>query len=174
VNRDDTLTILSTGGTFNKIYNPLTGALEIDPEARALRQIMERWRCRFELRTLIHKDSLEMDDRDRRQLAQAVAECPGAKILIVHGTDTMEHSARYLTERFGSERQILLTGAMVPYSIDPVEATANLASAVGWMKGSERRGVFLALHGLILPEGAIYKDREAGYFRPRLHKGEKG
>jgi len=84
VNPDDTLTILSTGGTFNKIYNPLTGTLEIDPEARALRQIMERWLCRFELRTLIHKDSLEMDDRDREELARAVAECPGTKILIVH------------------------------------------------------------------------------------------
>jgi len=41
----------------------------------------------------------------------------------------MDRSARTLAERFGEERQILLTGAMVPYSVDPVEATANLASA---------------------------------------------
>jgi len=166
VNRNDTLTVLSVGGTFNKIYAPLTGALEIDPEARALRQIMERWLCRFELHTLIHKDSLEMDDRDREELARAVAECRSDSILIIHGTDTMEKSAQVLAEHFSHERQILLTGAMVPYSIDPVEATANLASAVGWIRGSNQRGVFIGMHGLILPHDRITKDRKAGIFRP--------
>ena len=33
------LLIISTGGTFNKIYNPKNGILEIDKEATALKEL---------------------------------------------------------------------------------------------------------------------------------------
>ncbi len=161
------ITVFSTGGTFNKIYNPLSGQLEIDPEARALREISRRWHCAMEIQTLLHKDSLEMDDADRRELAEAIRRSPHTKILVVHGTDTMDQSAAYLAETFGLSRQIVLTGAMVPYSIDPVEATANFASGLGWLLSGGTPGIHIAMHGLILPYERIVKERQIGYFVPR-------
>jgi L-asparaginase len=166
VNSLPQIAVFSTGGTFNKVYNPLTGTLEIDPEAKALRRIMERWLCRFELHTLLHKDSLDLDDADRETLARAIRRCPAPKILVVHGTDTIDRTAAFLARTVG-ERPVLLTGAMVPYSIDPVEATANFASAVGWLLGCDTPGVRIAMHGRILPYDEIVKDREKGRFVPK-------
>jgi len=157
------ITILSTGGTFNKIYDPIAGELRVDPDSRALRDLLDRWQCRAELINLIGKDSLEMEERDREEIARRVAKERGKKILIVHGTDTMDRTARYLAERF-ADRVIVLTGAMIPYSIDPVEATANFASAIGWLQGNDTPGVRIAMHGLILPWERITKDRKNGIF----------
>jgi len=167
MNRLAEISIFSTGGTFNKIYNPLNGRLEIDPEANALRSIAEKWLCHFDIHPLIHKDSLEMTDRDREELAAAVDGSPNRKILIIHGTDTIDRTAAHLAKVFGDSRQILLTGAMIPFSIDPVEATANFASAAGWLLGNDTPGLFIAIHGLLLPYDRIVKDREAGRFVKR-------
>jgi L-asparaginase len=166
MNQIPRLAIFSTGGTFNKVYNPLTGALEIDASSRAIETIMEKWLCRFELHNLIHKDSLDLDDADREELAQAILASDREKVLVIHGTDTIDQTAAFLDGRI-SDRQLLLTGAMIPYSIDPVEATANFASAVGWLLGNDTPGVHIAMHGLILPHQAIYKNREKGIFLPR-------
>lgn len=39
--------IISTGGTFNKVYNPKTGALDIDKSSNALKTIASKWLCEF-------------------------------------------------------------------------------------------------------------------------------
>ncbi len=163
MNSIESVTLLSTGGTFNKIYDPIAGELRVDPTARAVVKIAEAWRCRLKLVPIIGKDSLEMDEKDREEIAQSIREEKNRKILIIHGTDTIDKSAAYLAERF-RDRQILLTGAMIPWSIDPVEATANLASALGWMLGNETSGTYIAMHGLILPHDRIVKERKQGLF----------
>ena len=160
------IALFSTGGTFNKVYNPLTGILEIDPEAKALKRIMEHWLCRFELHDLLHKDSLEMDDADRELLARAILGSEARKILVVHGTDTIDRTAAALARRI-PDRPLVLTGAMIPFSIDPIEATANFASAVGWLLGNDTPGVYIAMHGLVLPYDRIFKDRSRGLFSPK-------
>jgi L-asparaginase len=157
------IAILSTGGTFNKIYDPIAGELRVDPDSRAIRELLCHWKAHATLVNLIGKDSLEMNEEDRRLLARTVLERPERKILIIHGTDTMDLSAAYLAEHC-PDRQIVLTGAMIPYSIDPVEATANFASAVGWLLAHDETGVFITMHGLILPHQRIKKDREKGIF----------
>ena len=163
MNTIESVTLLGTGGTFNKIYDPVAGELRVDPEAQAIKRIAEAWRCHLKLVPIIGKDSLEMDVEDRERIAQAIRKEKNRKILVIHGTDTIDKSAAYLAEHF-SDRQILLTGAMIPWSIDPVEATANLASALGWMLGNDTSGVYIAMHGLILPYDQIAKDREYGLF----------
>ncbi|ADV46593.1 asparaginase domain-containing protein [Nitratifractor salsuginis] len=160
------IAILSTGGTFNKIYDPIAGELRVDPHSQAVQELLKHWKCQAPLINIIGKDSLEMNEEDRRLLAQTVQERPERKILIVHGTDTMDLSGAHLA-RHCPDRQIVLAGAMIPYSIDPVEATANFASAIGWLLGNDAPGVFIAMHGLVLPYDRIVKDREKGIF---VHK----
>ena len=155
--------VFSTGGTFNKIYDPIEGQLKVDGGIRAMESIASRWLCDLEYREIIGKDSVEMDDTDRKILFEAVIEAPQKRIVVIHGTDTMDRSASYVASRL-ADRLVVFTGAMVPYSIDPVEATANFALALGFALESERRGVFLAMHGQIGTPQTLRKNRKLGRF----------
>jgi len=157
------LLIISTGGTFNKIYNPKNGMLEIDKDATALKELASKWLCEFELITIINKDSLEMTNQDRLELLGTINQADYKHIIVVHGTDTMDVTAEYLAEG-ELDKCIVLTGAMVPYSIDPVEATANLASTYGYLQALEEDGVYIAMNGMIGDYKIIKKDREEGRF----------
>jgi len=155
--------ILSTGGTFNKIYQPITGTLEIDPDARALHAIGAHWQSTYPIQTLIHKDSLEMDADDRRELLAAIRDADEAAILVIHGTDTMDQSARLIAEA-RLQKQVVFTGAMVPWSIDPVEATANVASGIGALQAGLTPGVYIAMNGVFGRHDQVVKDRQQGRF----------
>jgi L-asparaginase len=157
------IAIITTGGTFNKRYDPIRGTLVVDPTTRTVDAILDRWQIRWPTHACIGKDSLEMDRHDRDALVACVRNIDASGIVIVHGTDTMDASAHALSQAH-TGKTIVLTGAMVPYAIDPVEATANLASALGALEMLERSGVFIAMNGRIGPYDRIEKDRRAGHF----------
>jgi len=155
--------IISTGGTFNKVYNPKTGALDIDKSSSALKKIASKWLYEFEILNIIGKDSLEMTNHDRLELLSIIHQSEYRHIIIVHGTDTMDITAEYLADA-ELEKTIVLTGAMVPYSIDPTEATANLASAYGYLTALEKRGVYIAMNGVMGSYEKVKKNRKEGQF----------
>jgi len=155
--------IISTGGTFNKIYDPINGEFVIDTSSHALEEIASKWLCKFEVLNIIGKDSLDMTNQDRLELLATISRSDHQNILIVHGTDTMDVTAEYLADA-ELEKRIILTGAMVPYSIDPVEATANLCCAYGYMNALEKDGVYIAMNGIIGTYDTVKKDRVKGRF----------
>ena len=155
--------IISTGGTFNKVYAPLSGELEIDKSSNALKEIASKWLCEFEVLNIIGKDSLEMTNHDRLELLSTIHQSSYHSIIIVHGTDTLDITAEYLADA-ELEKTIVLTGAMVPYSIDPTEATANLASAYGYIHALEKEGVFIAINGCIDSYRKVKKNRNESRF----------
>jgi len=155
--------IISTGGTFNKVYAPKTGTLDIDKSSSALKDIASKWLCEFEILNIIGKDSLEMTNHDRLELLSTIHQSKHQYIIIIHGTDTMDVTAEYLADA-ELEKTIVLTGAMVPYSIDPVEATANLASAYGYLQALEKEGVFIAMNGVVDTYERVKKNRKEGKF----------
>jgi len=155
--------IISTGGTFNKVYNPKTGNLDIDKTSHALKTIASKWLCEFEILNIIGKDSLEMTNHDRLELLSTIHQSNYHNIIIVHGTDTIDVTAEYLADA-ELEKTIVLTGAMVPYSIDATEATANLASAYGYLNALEKRGVFIAMNGVFGSYEKVKKNRKEGKF----------
>jgi L-asparaginase len=163
MNRSKTIRILSTGGTFNKVYNPLTGTLDVDPTAKALDTIAKKWLTEFEIQTLIGKDSLEMDDADRQKLLDTIRQAPENTLIVIHGTDTLDRSAAVVAEA-SLEKRVIFTGAMMPFSVDPIEATANLASAVGYAHASNTSGVYIAMNGCIGIHTEVVKDRLLGRF----------
>jgi len=154
--------IVSTGGTFNKIYNPLNGKLEIDRNNLALKEIQNRWLCQFNIDAILHKDSLDFSNQDREELADYVEKSKFNKIIIIHGTDTMDLSAKHLA-LLNLNKTIIFTGAMVPFSINPIEATANLALALGYLK-STKNGVYIAMNGVVDRYDLVKKDRINGKF----------
>ena len=53
--------IISTGGTFNKIYDPLNGELVIDEESKAIEEIASKWLCKFDIINMIGKKRIQCD-----------------------------------------------------------------------------------------------------------------
>lgn len=155
--------IINTGGTFNKSYDPLTGTLFVDTTSESLENIASKWLCKFEIMNIIGKDSLDITTHDRLELLATINHCDYTHIIIIHGTDTMSLTAEYLCDG-EVEKCIVLTGAMVPYSIDPVEATANLCSAYGYMQLIKKKGIYIAMNGAIGEHTQIKKDRKLGKF----------
>jgi L-asparaginase len=155
--------IISTGGTFNKIYDPIKGEFTIDKASHALEQIAAKWLCEFEILNIIGKDSLDMTNHDRLELLGTISQSDYHHIIIIHGTDTMDVTAEYLADA-DLEKQIVFTGAMVPYSVDPVEATANLCSAYGYINAIKEEGVYIAMNGAMGLYDKVKKDRTKGRF----------
>ena len=155
--------IINTGGTFNKVYNPKTGTLDVDSESTALHTLASKWLCELEILNIIGKDSLEISNHDRLELLSTIHQSTYNHIIIIHGTDTMSLTAEYLADT-EVEKTIVLTGAMVPYSIDPTEATANFASAYGYLNAVDEEGVFIAMNGVIESYEKVRKSRKEGRF----------
>ncbi len=155
--------IINTGGTFNKIYNPITGNLDIDTKGKALKSIETSWLRELEVINIIGKDSLEMTQTDRGEILNQVNLNPYQHIIIVHGTDTMDQTASYLDEG-KVDKKIVLTGTMVPFSINSIEATANLASAYGFIQEVHDNGVYIAMNGKFGRYQKIQKNKEKGLF----------
>jgi L-asparaginase len=159
----DPIAILTTGGTFNKVYDPLTGDLIVDPTTHTIDALLSQWKVDLPTHACIGKDSLEMTDADRLHLIECVRKIDVRKIVIVHGTDTIDASARALSDA-QLKASIVLTGAMIPWSIDPVEATANLAWAIGALHRCREQGVWIAMHGHFGSYERVVKDRKNGRF----------
>jgi L-asparaginase len=145
------------------VYDPLKGELIIDETSSALEDIASKWLCEFEIINIIGKDSLEINSQDRLELLATISQSEYENIIVVHGTDTMGLTAEYLADG-DLEKKIIITGAMVPYSIDPVEATANLASAFGYLQMLNKSGVYIVMNGLFGSYEKVKKDRKKGKF----------
>lgn len=75
----------------------------------------------------------------------------------------MEITAAYLADS-ELDKRVILTGAMVPYKIDPVEATANFSAAYGYLQALEKTGVYISMNGIVVLYQNITKDQAAGKF----------
>jgi len=155
--------LISTGGTFNKVYNPQNGLLDIDKKSTAIEEIAKKWLCKFELLNIIGKDSLDITNHDRLELLSTIHQSSYQCIIIIHGTDTMDVTAEYLADS-ELKKTIVLTGAMVPYSIDPIEATANLCSAYGYVSALEKEGIYITMNGVMGDYKKVRKNRKKGKF----------
>ena len=161
--------VLNTGGTLNKRYDPIRGELFVPQDNRAVESILAvlqgNLACRIE--GMLYKDSLEKDDDDRACIAKSVQSAVETRVLLVHGTDTMHLSAAYLAKTCPNKR-IVLTGAMLPYALGVQEAAMNVAMSLGFLFADDAAGVYIGMHGLVLPHTHITKDREKGVFREKL------
>ncbi|SMC10156.1 asparaginase domain-containing protein [Nitratiruptor tergarcus] len=155
--------ILNTGGTFNKIYDPIKGLLIVPKSNRAVEEIIKNINQNIAYKGLIYKDSLEFTDEDREKLVATIEKLDEKSIVVVHGTDTMDKSAAYVAQRV-KDKCIIFTGSMIPYSIDKAEASSNLTLAIAKGLYAYEEGVFIAMHGIVAKHNRVYKDRQRGVF----------
>ena len=154
--------ILNTGGTFNKRYDPKSGELFVPSDNEAVNTIISVLADTIAVKGLIYKDSLDMMPDDRDVLAKRVSQSDEKFIVIVHGTDTMDLSAQHIA-KLGLNKVIVFTGAMVPFSIDAREATANLAMAIAYARNLTS-GVYIVMQGICGAYDRVIKNREHGKF----------
>ncbi|MFD3394401.1 asparaginase domain-containing protein [Aquirufa sp. OSTEICH-129V] len=154
--------VFITGGTFDKEYNELNGALYF--KETHLQEMLEKGRSRLELQTetLFMKDSLEFTDLDREKIQAACAAATSNRILITHGTDTMTQTAEYLANRI-QDKTIVLTGAMIPYKFGSSDGMFNLGSALAFVQLLPP-GVYISMNGKIFPAGHVRKNLARGEF----------
>jgi len=154
--------ILNTGGTFNKRYNPISGELFVPTDNTAIESILAPLVMDIRVEGIIYKDSLEMNDNDRELLGERIKASSEGTIIVVHGTDTMELSAQAIA-KLELKKTVVFTGAMVPFSIDPIEAAANLSMAIGYAMRS-CSGVYIVMQGICGQYNYVRKNRECGKF----------
>ncbi|MCL1886559.1 MAG: asparaginase [Betaproteobacteria bacterium] len=154
--------IIAAGGTFDKQYNPIEGSLGFAQSQvpRMLEQGRVRFPFVFEALPLL--DSLDMTDVDRERVLQACIQAPEEKILIVHGTDTMQETALVLAMA-SLEKTIVLTGSMIPYQIAGSDAFFNLGFAFGVVQMLQP-DVYIAMNGNIFKWDDVRKNRSEGIF----------
>ena len=157
-----------TGGTFDKEYNELTGALSFK-ETHVV-EMLRLGRCRLDvsIQTLMMIDSLDMTDADRARIVSACEGAAEARIVVTHGTDTMVETARALALALPAEssgKTIVLTGAMVPYAFGSSDGMFNLGSALSFVQVLPA-GVYIAMNGRYFSWDRVRKNRETGVFEP--------
>lgn len=156
------LRILITGGTFDKKYDPLKGTLSFADTH--LPEIMEQVRCTipYTLEVALLMDSLDMDADDRHAILAACSRAPESALVLTHGTDTMALTAELLG-RANLGKTIVLTGAMVPYSVQGSDALFNLGAAV-MASTLLPEGVFIAMNGRVHSWDNVRKNKALGVF----------
>jgi len=154
---------INTGGTFNKRYNPIKGVLEVPSNYEAILKILKHslFNQEYKITQIISKDSLEFEDKDREFLLETIKNSKEDKIIVIHGTDTMKISAEFVSNI--KNKKIVFCGAMKPFEIDEIEATANLFLAIGFIKNA-KNGIYIAMNGVVDNYKKIEKDYEKGYF----------
>jgi L-asparaginase len=157
--------ILVTGGTFDKQYNELAGALAFGETHVPEMLRLGRSRVEVAVETLMMKDSLDMSDLDRAAIVARCRTCPEPRIVVTHGTDTMVETAAALGGAFAAAdgKTIVLTGAMVPYAFGSSDGMFNLGSALSFAQALPP-GVYVAMNGRCFGWNGVAKNRSTGTF----------
>jgi len=154
--------IFVTGGTFDKEYNELDGQLFFKDTHLPEMLKLARSEVSVDIRTLMMVDSLEMTDADRQLVVQQCAKCREDRIIVTHGTDTMEITASTLGRAI-TNKTVILTGAMVPYKFGSSDGLFNLGSALAFVQ-TLPHGVYIVMNGRYFPWDNVRKNRKTGEF----------
>lgn len=152
---------ITTGGTIDKIYFDALSQFEVGESV--VQHILKDGLVDFEydVVSLFQKDSLEIDDDDRKTLRDFIANDDATHYVITHGTDTMSETASVLSDL--EDRTIVLTGALTPARFRTTDAVFNVGMAVATVQIAEP-GVYISMSGQVFEAGAVVKNRAENRF----------
>jgi L-asparaginase len=163
----DTISIIATGGTIDKIYFDAKSEYEVGPPNAIAVLDQFNLQVPYTVTSLMRKDSLDLTDEDRQVIAETVAADPCRMIIITHGTDTMPETARHIIADGGAkEKTVVLTGALLPAMFSATDAVFNLGCALGAVQKAAP-GVYIAMNGKIFLGEKVVKNRAQGRFEER-------
>ncbi len=156
--------ILTTGGTIDKTYYDATSVYEVgEPQiAHILREANVT--VPYEIETLFRKDSLELTDADRAEIAEHVRRVPGRRVVITHGTDTMVETARALQALQAVEgKTVVLVGSLNPARFKESDAVFNVGFAMAAVQALPP-GAYIAMNGRLFDPAHVRKNRAENRF----------
>ncbi|TNE42040.1 MAG: asparaginase [Sphingomonadales bacterium] len=156
--------VLTTGGTIDKAYFDALSAYQVGETQIGKLLETARVACPHEVRELMRKDSLELNDEDRATIAAAVRDATATHIVITHGTDTMTETARVLGDAGG--KTVVFVGALSPARFAESDAPFNLGMAFATAQVAPP-GVYITMNGTVFPASSVVKDRARGAFVSR-------
>jgi L-asparaginase len=108
-----------------------------------------------------------MTDRQREEIAQTCLHSAEKKIVVIHGTDTMCRTASVIAEALEEDasKTVVLTGAMIPYSLENSDAVFNLGCALTAVQLLPP-GVYITMSGRVFPHDNCRKNKDKGVFEP--------
>ena len=155
--------VFTCGGTFEKVYNPISG--ELSYQDSCIPNIIKRSRitAKVDFEELFFKDSLDMDNDDRLMIAHKIKTEPIKNIVVIHGTDTMVQTAQTIKEHASQDKVVVMTGAMLPFSIKQSDAMFNFGGAFIAAQTSEP-GIWISMNGHIFRSDDVEKNKMKGIF----------
>lgn len=159
--------VISLGGTIAKVYSKSEASMvNGEPVVQAIVESLRLPDLNMAYVDLMRKDSLDMTDDDRKQVSVAVSAAVEKNdgIIIVHGTDTLVETGRYLHRHIPSpDIPIVLTGAMVPHSVKTSDAAQNITESLLAVRllGA---GLYCVIHNRVLPLPSVAKDYDNATF----------
>lgn len=159
--------IILTGGTIEKSYDPLTERPEFKSTSIIpdyLAQIVKAYPA-ISFETLCQIDSLQMTEEIRARILARIQACRARRILIIHGTSTMQDTARYLEENLGAhDKTIILTGAMIPMKEFAMsDGGFNLGYAIAALE-YKQSGIYLCMNARCFSASSVVKNTDLGRF----------
>jgi L-asparaginase len=158
------LLVLTTGGTIDKAYFDELSTYQVGETQVARLLELARVALPVTVRSLMRKDSLELDDADRAAIASAVRGAEERRIVITHGTDTMTHTAAALGDV--GDKAVVLVGALAPARFAESDAPFNLGMAVATAQAAGP-GVWITMNGTVFAADRVVKDRAQNRFVSR-------
>jgi len=159
--------VITTGGTIEKVYSEQTSKVEnLDSKIDRYLSRLRLPDCNVHVTPLMNKDSLEMTDADRGAILELVEQMLSepSPVVIVHGTDTMVETGRYLKQALPDlKAPIVLTGAMTPLGFEGSDGLQNLTESLFAVRILEP-GIYVVMHNQAFPIDRVRKDRETSRF----------
>ena len=152
---------ITTGGTIDKIYFDALSQFEVGESVVQHVLTDGLVDLEYDVVSLFQKDSLEIDDADRKTLHDYIEADDATHYVITHGTDTMPETAAALSGLDG--KTIVLTGALTPARFRTTDAVFNVGMAVATVQVAEP-GVYIAMSGQVFEAGAVRKNRAENRF----------
>lgn len=165
----NTVHIITTGGTIDKVYQPHDGSMGFVQSI--IPKILETARLAvdYHIEALFQKDSLDIKQQEREQILDAVQASPAKQILITHGTDTMAQTAILLGDYLNnhdSNKTIVLVGAMVPYRVAESDALFNLGAALLAVQ-TLKKGCYVVMNGQVFTHDNVEKNHQQLIFQTK-------
>ncbi len=163
--------ILTTGGTIEKSYNEFDGSLK-NRQSMLKNRLLSKLRLphtEVELREIMAKDSLHMNDEDRETIWRAIHEefKKHGPLLILHGTDTMEVTAQFCFDHCPEPPvAVVFTGAMKPMGFEDSDAAQNFTEALMVVQVLEP-GFYISFHNRVFKVPNVKKNRRRRTFESK-------
>lgn len=163
--------IFTTGGTIEKSYNEFDGSLE-NRHSRLRNRLLSKLRLphtEVELHELMAKDSLNMVEKDRQEIAKAIEDSfrKKAPIVVLHGTDTMENSAEFCFDHCEKPPvPVVFTGAMKPMGFEDSDAAQNFTEAMAVCQVLEP-GFYVSFHNRVFSVPRVRKNKKRRTFESK-------